>query len=131
MSDRAAIVTGGSRGIGFSLAETLGEEGFGLTITARKAETIERAAEDLRAKGYKVEPVTADVADEEAIREAVSHHRARYGRLDVLVNSAGIGVGARATNHETRHVDRQLGVNLRAIILLYRECLELLRSAGA
>ena len=48
MPDRAAIVTGASRGIGFALAQTLGEEGYGLTITARKPDTLERAAGELR-----------------------------------------------------------------------------------
>ncbi len=131
MSDRAAIVTGASRGIGFALAEALGEEGFGLTIAARKPENIERAAQTLRDKGFEVEHLAANMSDEEAIREVVQRHRDRYGRLDVLVNNAGIGVGATATEHQTKYVDMQLGVNLRAIILFYRECLELLKAAGA
>jgi NAD(P)-dependent dehydrogenase (short-subunit alcohol dehydrogenase family) len=49
----------------------------------------------------------------------------------VLVNNAGIGIGARAEEHQTKHVDLQLDVNLRATILFYRECVELLRAAGA
>src|SRR5207248_5712001 len=116
MSDRAAIVTGASRGIGLALAETLGEEGFGLTITARKPETIERKAQDLRAKGFEVEYLAANMADEQAIREVVTLHRERYGRLDVLVNNAGLGIGAQATEHQTKYVDMQLDINLRAII---------------
>jgi short-subunit dehydrogenase len=131
MSDRAAIVTGASRGIGLALAEALGEEGFSLTITARKPETIERAAQDLGAKGVEVEYLAANMADEGAIREVVARHRERYGRLDVLVNNAGVGIGAQATEHQTKYVDMQLDVNLRAIIIFYRECVEMLRAAGA
>jgi NAD(P)-dependent dehydrogenase (short-subunit alcohol dehydrogenase family) len=131
MSDRAAIVTGASRGIGLALAETLGEEGYGLTVTARKLDTLERAADDLRARGFEVEHVAANLADEAAVQEVVQRHRERYGRLDVLVNNAGIGVGARATEHRTRYVDIQLDVNLRAIILFYRESMEMLLAAGA
>jgi NAD(P)-dependent dehydrogenase (short-subunit alcohol dehydrogenase family) len=130
MPDRAAIVTGASRGIGFTLAEALGAEGFALTITARKPEGIERAAKELRGKGFEVEPLPANVADEAAIQNVVSRHRDRYGRLDVLVNNAGVGIGAQATEHQTKHVDMQLGVNLRSIILFYRECLEMLSAAG-
>jgi NAD(P)-dependent dehydrogenase (short-subunit alcohol dehydrogenase family) len=129
--DRAAIVTGASRGIGLALAETLGEEGFGLTITARKPDTLERTAGELRERGFEVEHVAANLNDEEAIREVVRRHRERYGRLDVLVNNAGIGVGAPATEHQTKYVDLQLDVNLRAIVLFYRECGEMLRAAGA
>jgi short-subunit dehydrogenase len=131
MHDRAALVTGASRGIGLALAELLGESGYGLTISARKPDTLERTAHELRGKGYEVEHLAANMADEEAIREVVGLHRERYGRLDVLVNNAGVGIGAQAGEQQTKFVDMQLGVNLRAIVLFYRECLDMLRVAGA
>ncbi len=131
MPERAAIVTGASRGIGYALAETLGEEGHGLTITARKPETLEQAAAKLRERGFEVQPVAANLAQEEGVREVVERHRERYGRLDVLVNNAGVGIGAKAAEQETKYVDLQLAVNLRAMILFYRECAELLRTAGS
>lgn len=131
MPDRAAIVTGASRGIGLALAQTLGDEGYALTITARKPDTLERAAEDMRARGFTVEHVVANLADEQAVKEVARRHRERYGRLDVLINNAGIGVGAPAAEHQTEYVDIQLDVNLRAIVLLYRECADMLRAAGA
>jgi short-subunit dehydrogenase len=131
MPDRAAIITGASRGIGYALAEALGEEGFALTISARKPEGIERAAEELRGRGFDVEHLAANMADEAAIHEVVQRHRDRYGRLDVLVNNAGVGIGAQAAEQQTKFVDMQIDVNLRAIILFYRECLDMLRAAGA
>jgi NAD(P)-dependent dehydrogenase (short-subunit alcohol dehydrogenase family) len=131
MPDRAAIVTGGSRGIGRALAEALGDEGYALTITARKPEGIERAAQELRERGYEVESVAANMADEDAIRAVVNAHRERFGRLDVLVNNAGVGIGAAAGEQQTKYVDMQLDVNLRAIVLFYRECVGMLREAGA
>ena len=131
MPDRAAIVTGASRGIGLAIAEALGESGFGLTITARKPQTLETTAHELRGKGFEVEHQAANMADEEGIHEVVRLHRERFGRLDVLVNNAGVGIGAPAGEHQTKYVDMQLDVNLRAIVLLYRECIALLRAAGA
>jgi short-subunit dehydrogenase len=131
MPDRAALVTGASRGIGLALAEALAEEGYGLTISARKPDTLEQTAEMLRGKGYEVESVAANMADEEAIGKVVEAHRDRFGRLDVLVNNAGVGVGAQAGEHQTKFVDMQLDVNLRAIVLLYRDCMEMLKAAGA
>ena len=124
MPDRAAIVTGGSRGIGRALAETLGDEGYGLTITARRPEGIEQAANELRERGYEVEFLAANMADEDAIRAVVDAHR-------VLVNNAGVGIGAAAGEHQTKFVDMQLDVNLRAIVLFYRESIAMLRQAGA
>jgi NAD(P)-dependent dehydrogenase (short-subunit alcohol dehydrogenase family) len=131
MPDRAAIVTGASRGIGRALAETLGNEGYGLTISARKPEPLEQAAQELRGQGFEVDALAINVAEEEGIQELVRRHRERFGRLDVLVNSAGIGIGATAGEAQTKLVDMQLAVNLRSIILAYRECLDLLRAAGA
>jgi short-subunit dehydrogenase len=131
MPDRAAIVTGASRGIGLAIAELLAQEGYGLTITARKPQTLEQTAHALRAKGYEVEHLAANMADEEGIHEVVRVHRERFGRLDVLVNNAGVGIGAAAAEHQTKYIDLQLDVNLRAIVLFYRECAELLKAAGA
>jgi short-subunit dehydrogenase len=130
MADRAAIVTGASRGIGLALAEMLGEEGYGLTLSARKPETLEETAHGLRERGFEVEYLAANMAHEEGIRNVVALHRERFGRLDVLVNNAGVGIGAPAGEHQTKYVDLQLDVNLRAIVLFYRECLEMLREAG-
>jgi NAD(P)-dependent dehydrogenase (short-subunit alcohol dehydrogenase family) len=131
MSERAAIVTGASRGIGLAIAETLGEEGYGLTITARKPDRLEQTAQRLRGKGYDLEHVAANIADEEAVRSVVARHRERFGRLDVLVNNAGVGIGAAVPDQQTKYVDMQIDVNLRAIVLFYRECAEMLRSAGS
>jgi short-subunit dehydrogenase len=131
MPNRAAIVTGASRGIGLAIAELLAEEGYGLTITARKPDTLDQTAHDLRGRGYEVEHLAANMNDENAIQEVVRLHRERFGRLDVLVNNAGVGIGAAAGEHRTKYVDLQLDVNLRAIVLFYRECTELLKAAGA
>ena len=130
MPDRAAIVTGASRGIGRAIAEVLAEEGFGLTISARKPESLEETAAAFRDKGYEVEAVPGNMADEDAIKNVVERHRERFGRLDVLVNNAGVGIGAAVHEQQTKYVDMQLAVNLRAIVLFYRECAEMLRAAG-
>jgi short-subunit dehydrogenase len=131
MAERAAIVTGASRGIGLALAGFLAEEGYGVTMTARKPDTLERAADGLRARGAEVEHVAANLADEDAVHAVVDRHRETFGRLDLLVNNAGVGIGAAVDEHRTKYVDMQLDINLRAIVLFYRECAELLRAAGA
>ncbi len=131
MPDRAAIVTGASSGIGLAIARMLGEEGHALTVAGRRPDKLAAAAEELRGAGFEVEEVAGNMADEETIGRVVASHRDRFGRLDVLVNNAGVGVGAAAGDHETKRIDLQLSVNLRAIVLFYREALELLRAAGA
>jgi NAD(P)-dependent dehydrogenase (short-subunit alcohol dehydrogenase family) len=131
MPERAAIVTGASSGIGLAIAHLLGEEGHGLTVAARRPEKLAAAGAELRAAGYEVEDVAANLADEADIQRVVARHRDRFGRLDVLVNSAGVGVGAPVAEMQAKRVDMQLDVNLRALVLFYRECAELLRAAGA
>jgi NAD(P)-dependent dehydrogenase (short-subunit alcohol dehydrogenase family) len=131
MPDRAALITGASSGIGLAIAHLLGEEGHGLTVAARRPDKLEVAARELRSAGFEVEAVAGDMSDEGDIARVVAAHRERYGRLDVLVNGAGVGVGAPVADMQTKRVDMQLAVNLRAPILFYREAAELLRAAGA
>jgi NAD(P)-dependent dehydrogenase (short-subunit alcohol dehydrogenase family) len=124
-------VTGASSGIGMAIADILGEEGHALTLAARRPEKLQSAAHSLREAGYEVEAVAGDVADEADVRRIVEVHRERFGRLDVLVNCAGVGVGANVADLDVKFVDMQLAVNLRAPTLFYRECVGLLRSSGA
>jgi NAD(P)-dependent dehydrogenase (short-subunit alcohol dehydrogenase family) len=131
MPERAALVTGASSGIGLAIAHTLGAEGYGLTVAARRPEKLTAAADELRAAGYEVEEVAANMAEEAEIQRVVARHRDRFRRLDVLVNSAGVGIGAPVAEVQANRVDMQLDVNLRAIVLFYRECVEMLRAAGA
>ena len=121
--DRAALVTGGSSGIGLAIATMLREEGFALTLAARTQAKVEAAAAPLRAHA-----VTANVADEGDCRRLVDEHRAVHGRLDVLVNSAGVGIAGLADELTTKQIDLQLNVNLRGTILVTAAALPHLRE---
>jgi ketoreductase len=131
MTRRAALVTGASSGIGLGVARLLGEEGYGLTIAARRPEKLEAAAQELRDAGHDVEVVAGDLGREEAIVAAVAAHRARWGRLDVLVNNAGVGIGQYVGELTTKAIDVQLATNLRSVFVFYRESVGMLREAGA
>jgi NAD(P)-dependent dehydrogenase (short-subunit alcohol dehydrogenase family) len=121
---KAALVTGGSSGIGLAIARMLRDEGFELTLAARTREKVDAAARDLDALA-----VQADVADESECRRIVDEHRRRYERLDVLVNSAGVGIAGPIDELETKHTDVQLNVNLRGLMLVTAAALPLLREA--
>lgn len=131
MAERAAIVTGASSGIGLAIARMLGEEGYAITMAARRAEKLEAAAKDLADAGFDVNAVAAALSEETEILRVVEAHRERYGRLDVLVNNAGVGIGSPLGEIKTKHLDMQLAVNLRSIVLFYRECLPMLQASAA
>jgi NAD(P)-dependent dehydrogenase (short-subunit alcohol dehydrogenase family) len=128
---RAAIVTGASSGIGLAIARVLGEEGFALTIAARRPEKLEQAAAGLLEEGFDLQAVAANLSEEDEIKKVVDAHRERYGRLDVLVNNAGVGVGQTVAEITTKRLDMQLSINLRSIVLFYRESIAMLREAAA
>jgi NAD(P)-dependent dehydrogenase (short-subunit alcohol dehydrogenase family) len=131
LADRAALVTGGSSGIGLAIARALGEEGYALTVSARRPEKLDAAAAGLRDDGIEVQSVAADMSDEEEVVGVFAKHREAYGRLDVLVNNAGVGIGAPMEEIRTKYLDMQLAVNLRALVIGTREGLPMLREAGA
>jgi NAD(P)-dependent dehydrogenase (short-subunit alcohol dehydrogenase family) len=122
--NRAALVTGGSSGIGLALARMLRDEGFDLTLVSRRAERVEAAAAELGALA-----VAANVADADACERLVAKHRERFGRLDVLVNSAGIGIGGRVEDLPAKHLDLQLGVNVRGLFLVTQAAIPMLRES--
>jgi NAD(P)-dependent dehydrogenase (short-subunit alcohol dehydrogenase family) len=130
MAERAALVTGASSGIGLGIAKVLADEGYALTITSRRPEKLEAAAAELSALGADVLAVPGNVANEDDVIAVVRAHEDAYGRLDVLVNNAGLGIGGPIGDLQTKHLDLQLAVNLRSMILFYREALPLLRAAG-
>jgi NAD(P)-dependent dehydrogenase (short-subunit alcohol dehydrogenase family) len=131
MAERAAIVTGASSGIGLAIARVLCEEGFGVTMAARRPEKLQAAVDGLASEGFDVHGVPAALTEESEIQKVVAAHRERYTRLDVLVNNAGVGIGAPVGDIQTKHLDMQINVNLRSIVLFYRECLAMLKESAA
>jgi NAD(P)-dependent dehydrogenase (short-subunit alcohol dehydrogenase family) len=120
----SALVTGGSSGIGLAIARMLRGEGYDLTLASRTKEKIEAAAAELGAFA-----IAANMGDEEDCIRVVAEHRDRFGGLDVLVNSAGIGIAGAVESLQTKHIDLQLGVNLRGLLLVSREAIPLLKKS--
>ena len=118
-------MTGGSSGIGFAIARTLRQLGYDVTVAARTRERLEAAAHTLDAHA-----VTANVADEGDCERLVAEHRERFGRLDVLVNCAGVGIGGPLGKLRTKHWDLQFAVNTRGAFLVTRAAIPLLRETA-
>src|SRR4026209_1147415 len=109
----SALVTGGSSGIGLAIARMLRDEGYDLTLAARTVERLEEAAGALAAKAIPV-----DVRREEECARLVAAHLEAHGGLDVLVNSAGVGIAGQIGDTSTKQFDLQQSVNLRSVFLV-------------
>ena len=120
----SALVTGGSSGIGLAIARMLRGEGYELTLAARTVERLEAAAAELDAAS-----VAVDVRDEDACVALVEAHLERHGGLDMLVNSAGVGIAGRIGDMSAKQFDLQQAVNLRGAFLVTREALPALRES--
>jgi len=102
----------------------LKEEGYELTLASRTAEKVEAAARDLGATA-----IAADVSKPEDCGRAVAEHVERCGGLDVLVNSAGIGIAGRVEDAQLKHIDRQLNINVRGLVLVTQAAIPALRAS--
>ena len=121
---RSALVTGGSSGIGLAIARMLAEEGYALTLAGRRLDRLEAARDGLQAA-----VAVADVSVEEDCGRLVAEHVELHGGLDVLVNSAGVGIAGRIGDTSTKQFDLQQSVNLRSAFLVTREALPALRES--
>lgn len=131
MTKRAALITGGSRGIGAAIAERLTADGFNLTLVARNSEPLEATVARLRAHSEAtVRTVAMNMADEARVRDLVDLHQQAFGRLDLLVLSAGVGTAGPVAETTMRAYQRTMDVNFRAAFVLIQESLSLLREAA-
>lgn len=130
MTRRAALITGGSRGIGAAIAERLAAAGWDLTISARGLDALEETAARLRVTGARVEVVAADMTDEAAIAALIEAHTTAYGRCDALVVNAGMGVMGPVADFPVRRFDKLYQVNVRAPFLLMQGMLPTLRATA-
>ena len=121
---RSALVTGGSSGLGLALARMLRAEGYELTLVARRPEPLEEAATELGAFS-----VAANLGDADECVRVVAAHAERYGGMNVLVNSAGLGIGGNIAALDTKKITLQLDVNLLGTLVVTREALPLLRAS--
>ena len=112
LSGRTALVTGGSRGLGLAMATALAEMGARVAITARKADELAEAQEQLRADGHEVLTLTSDLSKPETIKPLVEGVVAALGPIDVLVNNAGTSWGAPAEDYPLEAWQKVIDLNL-------------------
>ena len=115
LAGKVALITGGSRGIGRSIAEEFSRRGASVVITARKPEELEATAAAIRAEGGEVTPVVAHAGRDDAVDAMIDQAIDKYGQIDILVNNAATNVAmAPFKDMDVAAFDKTLALNLRA-----------------
>ncbi len=127
ITGKTALITGGSMGIGYGIAESLLKEGMNVAITGRNAETLDAAAEKLSKFG-KVLAITADVRDFEHQKAAVAKTLAEFGSLDVMVANAGVGHFANIADLTPEQWSETIDTNLTGVFYSVKASLEALTA---
>ncbi len=131
LTGKVAIVTGASRGIGRAISIALAKEAAIVVLTARSIDKLRETAEQVKDAGGKPEVVVTELADEESIKNLVKVTSEKFGRLDILINNAGVTHSAKLEETATKDWDWCFLVNSRAPFILCREALPLLKKSEA
>src|SRR6188768_1964956 len=122
LDDRVAVVTGASSGLGVAFAQALAEAGADVVLGARRVDRLEETADLVRAAGRRVVVVRTDVASPEDCQALVDTAMAELGRVDVLVNNAGVGTAVAATHETPEQFRRVIDVNLNGCYWMAQAC---------
>lgn len=123
MKDKVVIITGGTSGIGKALAFEFGTKGSKVVITGRKQEGLDTTQQELEAKGVEVLPIKADVSKEEDCQRTASEAIAKFGKIDVLVNNAGISMRALFEDLDLEVIKRVMDINFYGVLYMTKYCL--------
>jgi 3-oxoacyl-[acyl-carrier protein] reductase len=127
---KVALVTGGTRGIGFAVAGALAREGAGLVICGRDAERAEAATAELESRGATVAGLACDVSDPAQVESVAAEAERLFGRLDVCVADAGVCLEAMVEEVDAAHIDAVFAVNVRGLLLTTQAAARLMRVTG-
>lgn len=131
LNGRAAIVTGGAKGIGYSIAYRLAEAGAMVLIADIDGTGAEKVARDLRSEDWMVEALHVDVSSEVAVKKMVEICEETFGRVDILVNNAGIYPTESVMQMSEKEFDRVIDVNLRSVFLATKYAAEAMKKQGS
>ncbi len=123
MKDKIVLITGASSGIGRALAFAFGREGASIVICARKADALQVVSDELRQAGITVLALTADVSVERDVQQLIEQTVARFGRLDILINNAGISMRSMLVDTDPAVIQKVMDVNFMGTVYATRYAL--------
>ncbi|MCC8130087.1 MAG: 3-oxoacyl-ACP reductase FabG [Clostridiales bacterium] len=132
LENKVAIVTGGSRGIGFATVQAFLEQGATVVLCASRQETAERAIAQLKESdpAAKVEAIWPELADYQAVKAAFDDVAARYGKIDILVNNAGVSESTPFTSYTEDTFDKVMDLNVKGVYNCSRAVVDGMKAQG-
>ncbi len=130
LTDKVALITGASAGIGRACAVALAEEGAWLVLTARREERLAELADLVKTKGGEAAIVAGDAREEDTARRAVAAAMERFGRLDIVVNNAGVGNYKNLVDTSAEDYDEMMDTNVRSTFLFTRHAVPPMLERG-
>jgi len=130
LKNKAAIVTGGAKGIGYGIAYRLAEAGAKVLVADTDEQTALKAAQELAAKGWVADAIKIDVSNEEDIKKMIATCYEKFGSVDILVNNAGIYPPEPVSQMTAEDFERVMHVNLRSVFLTTKHVSEIMKQQG-
>lgn len=130
LKDKVAIVTGGSKGIGWGVATVFSREGAKIAVVARNSQEGEQTVEEIRQNGGKAIFVRCDVSDEDDVKAMAQITLDTYGQIDILVNNAGVGVYKSVLETTSEEWDRCLTIDLKGVFLCSKYVIPHIQAVG-
>jgi len=130
LDGKAAIVTGGAKGIGLGIAYRLAEAGAKVVIADMDEPTTHQTAQELTYKGWSSQPYVVDVSDEAAVKDMIAFCKDKFGSVDILVNNAGIYPSEPVSEMTAAGFEKVMHVNLRSVFLTTKYASEVMKQQG-
>lgn len=130
LSGKTAVITGASKGLGLAMARALGQAGVRLALASRNLEALRGVAKGLRADGLEAEPFQADVTREADVRRLEGEVTARFGKVNILINNAGINIRKPVTEFTLPEWHQVLDTNLTGVFLMCRAFIPHMKGQG-
>ena len=132
LKDKVAVVTGGTRGIGYAIVKKYLENGAKVVLFGSRAETVEKALASLKAENpdWVVEGAYPNLTDEEAVAKAIQDVKEKYGKIDILVNNAGVSDSTKVDNYEDGQIEKVIKLPVNAIFNAVRPTVKIMKEQG-
>lgn len=132
LKGKVAVVTGGTRGIGYAVVKKYLENGARVMLFGSRAETVEKALASLKAEnaGWEVEGAYPNLSDAAAVAEAVNAAKERFGRIDILVNNAGVSDSTKIDNYEPEQFEKVMNLNVNALFHTIQPAVKIMKEQG-